>query len=559
MELFRTPAQQSLFDRISGISPHSFEEFNEAASEVMPCVAEIYGIAAAEYSIDASPNMPLADAVLKSAVLLEAAGETEQEPVLFRYSFDPDGEIIFSVHTEKGVKLSGEDMHGLELIFRQLYYILNSFVLRFVFERLVVTDQGTGIANLAAFMRLGNQLASNGKIRGYTALYFNIHNFKSVHKSLTYLEGNSVLEKYCRIVADAVNRKELVARLGGDNFVALIFNENVDYFFDLIQNMVVKYEKDGKTMMFMFGATIGVARLKDEKNAGEIMMRISAAYQSARDGRAALGFYDPKLSLEIIESKIILSKFTQAISEREFFAVYQPKVDVKSRRLLGAEALVRWGRGEGYVMPGDFIPILEKDGCVTALDFYMLEEVCKFIRKLINEGIEPVKISVNFSKRHLSNNKLVEEIIDVLERYETPRRYIEIELTEREDFHNNRAMQEVVSDLNLLGIKTSIDDFGTGYSSLGMLKTLQIDTLKIDRSFIPQSNIDGSEKSLLMLKGVVSLAKSLGLTIVAEGVETPEQLEIIKGMDCDMVQGYIFDKPLSESEFIKRIKKGIYE
>ena len=177
---------------------------------------------------------------------------------------------------------------------------------------------------------------------------------------------------------------------------------------------------------------------------------------------------------------------------------------------------------------------------------------------LLDNGLEPVTISVNFSKRHLTNNKLVEEIIEVIDRYGIPHDYIEVELTEGENSYNQGVMSSVVNGLANLGIKTSIDDFGTGYSSLGMLKMLNLDVLKIDKSFIPDAPVSEKDKSYLLLKGIISIAKDLGLTITAEGVETNAQFELIESLGCDLVQGFIFDRPLSESEFIDRIKHKDY-
>lgn len=426
-----------------------------------------------------------------------------------------------------------------------------------IINKLILTDFNTGIANKVAFTQFANDVIAQGKINRYTALYFNIHNFKSVHKTLTYTEADKIMEKYCHIVANAVTEKELVARLGSDNFAALILDKNKDYFLDLIQNMVVSFEKNGRIMNFVFGATIGASDLGDEKSAGDIMMQINIAYHSARENRVLFSYYDQDSSLALLERNIILSRFPRAIKEKEFYSVFQPKVGAKSHEIIGAEALVRWNHDGGCIMPSNFIPIFENDGCITALDFYMLEEVCKFLCKLRDDGLDLVKISVNFSKRHLSNNKLVEEIVEVIDRYNIPHRYIEIELTEGENF-NQTTMKEIVDDLNALDVKTSIDDFGTGYSSLAMLNVLQLDTLKIDKSFMPTNEAKSGDKSMLMLQGVINLAKSLGLTIVAEGVETPRQLELIESMHCDIVQGYIFDKPLTEREFIQRLKKKVY-
>lgn len=539
-------------------APESFEGYREKAGVALESIAGIYGIVKVACQVFVPSGTPFAELVADNMVLFQKGEREAEAPISFSYIWKEDGRIAFHVYIEKEKSLTGEEKEELEILFRQLYYILESLILSDICRRLTMTDQSTGMANITAFFEFADRLIAQGKVGQYTAFYFNIRNFKSVYKALSYVEGDKVLAKYCRIVANAVTERELVARLGGDNFVALILDENRDYFLDLIQNILVRYEKDGQDLVYLFGASIGVAKLAEEKDAGDIMMHISVAYQSALENRSLIGYYNQAINHALMERKIILSQFAKALNEKEFFPLYQPKVEVKTHRLMGAEALVRWRHGSEFVMPGSFIPVLEKDGCITALDFYMLEEACRFIRRLDSEGIEPVKISVNFSKRHLVNNKLVEEIADTIDRYRVPHKYIQIELTESEDYHNQSVMRSVVDDLDHLGIKTSIDDFGTGYSSLGMLKSLRIDELKIDRSFIPHGQLNNRNKSLLMLKGVVNLANSLGLTIVAEGVETLDQLALIESMGCDIVQGYIFDKPLTESEFIERIRQQVY-
>lgn len=528
------------------------------AGELIAEIAENYGISAARYTVLPTPELISGETISGNAVLFQHGEEIISEPIVFQYPFETNKIIEFSVSVQNSSSLSSDDCWTLEIIFRQLYYILEALLLSLSHKTANESPDEDNPVNLNTFLQFGNDLLRRQKGTEYTALFFNIHNFKSVHKSLTYTEGTKILDIYYRTVLNAVTKNEIIVRMGGDNFAALILDWNRDYFFDLIQNMVVEYEKGDQKLSFSFGATIGAAKLTDEKNAGDIMMRITAAYQSARDNRVSFSYYDKDTSLELLEHKIILSKFPNAINKKEFFLVYQPKVGVKSRELLGAEALVRWNHDGGCVMPGSFIPVFEKDGCITALDFYVLEETCRFLSRLRSEGIDMVKISVNFSKRHLSNNKLVEEIVDVIDRYDVPHKYIEIELTEGEDYHNHDVMREILDELNALNIKTSIDDFGTGYSSLSMLSSLPLDTLKIDRSFIPKDGTSIYDKSLVMLKGVVNLAKNLGLTVIAEGVETPRQLNMIEEMNCDIVQGFIFDKPLTEDEFVSRIKRKLY-
>ncbi len=544
--------QKSLFEDIKNAHISDFGGFVEETRRAVGFVAEELGIT----KVDCVLSVPqeLSDFGNSFSVY----GENGQgEPIKFSYDLSDEGNVEFLVYTnDKG--LSDEETEILEIDLRQLSYILDSLILKLKCEQLSLIDFQTGISNTKAFMSFASKILDAGKAEDYTAIFFNIRNFKSVHRSLTYLEGNKVLKKYSRIVAEAVTEKEMVARSGGDNFIALILNDNLDYFFDLLQNMVIFYEKDGRQLTFMFGAIVGALRLTDKYSIGDIMLNTNVAYQSARENRTLYKLYDEEASLNLIQKKIILSGFHKALSDREFYVVYQPKVGVKDRKLHGAEVLVRWRTSTGDLMPGSFVSILEQDGCICTLDFFMLEEVCKLLKMLLDNGLEPVTISVNFSKRHLTNNKLVEEIIEVIDRYGIPHDYIEVELTEGENSYNQGVMSSVVNGLANLGIKTSIDDFGTGYSSLGMLKMLNLDVLKIDKSFIPDAPVSEKDKSYLLLKGIISIAKDLGLTITAEGVETNAQFELIESLGCDLVQGFIFDRPLSESEFIDRIKHKDY-
>ncbi len=548
---------KNIFDDAKNERPENFAEFNGWASREAGKIAGEFGISKVCYFLN-PPDLHLSETDFpKSAVLYDNGDKSDSEPICFEYKLLNGGNVRFELSFKVG-KPSDDDLWLAEVEFRQIYYILSELVLERSCNMLSLIDYQTGIANSKAFMTFTSDIIKSGKAHDYTALFFNIRNFKSVHRELSYVEGNKVLRKYSKIVSAAISKREIVARTGGDNFIALILNDNLDYFLDLLQNMIIFYEKDGRKLTFMFGASIGAFSLTDNCDIGDVMLNTNVAYQNARENRQLFKLYDKQSSISLIERKIILSKFHKALSDKEFYVVYQPKVGVKDRKLRGAEVLVRWHHDGGDIMPGSFVSILEQDGCICTLDFFMLEEVCKLIRKLLNQGLEPVRISVNFSKRHLTNNKLVEEIAEVIDRYKVPHEYIEVELTEGENSYNQGVMSDVVNDLGSLGIRTSIDDFGTGYSSLGMLKLLDLDVLKIDKSFIPEAPVSNNDKSYLMLKGIITLAKSLGLTVTAEGVETNAQFELIESLGCDIVQGYIFDKPLLEDEFIDRIKHKDY-
>lgn len=559
MENISESAVKQVFEKLAEAFQTPVKNFDEYEKLIYSAASDFFnaiGGLRVEYGVELSVDVDFIEDIPENSVIF--GSENQLDSVLMKFEYPIfGGKVNFNVYLSE--KMSDMEANVLELVIRQCFFALEGLILELSCDELVMLDYKMGVPNITGFMAFAKKLFIQNKISDYTALYFNIHNFKSIYKELSYIEGDDALAEYCLLIKNAISKKEVFARLGGDNFVALILDDNIDYFLDLIQNVVMKYrKKDGEELIFTFGATIGAAKLDAKIEPGEILMQISSAYQHTRADKAVFEYYDPGISTELIERKNILSRFHKALANGEFYAVYQPKVDVKTRNLVGAEALVRWKTSDGHIMPNSFISILEEDGCVMALDFYMLEEVCKFLSRLTEEGIDPVKVSVNFSKLHLANNKLVEEIVEVIDRYGIPHEYIEVELTENEDFHNQGVMELVVEELSTTGIMTSMDDFGTGYSSLGMLNSLSIDVLKIDKSFIPINPIDTKDKSYLMFSGVVSLAKSLGLTIVVEGVETDEQLALVENMGCDIVQGYIFDKPLPEEEFVDRILQKTY-
>jgi len=256
-----------------------------------------------------------------------------------------------------------------------------------------------------------------------------------------------------------------------------------------------------------------------------------------------------------------MAVFYKALSQREFVVYYQPKVNTYSKQLCGAEALVRWKLPDGSLRPPmEFIPVLEKNGSICKLDFYVLEETCRLLRFCKEEGIPEVAVSVNFSRKHLLNPGLVNDIVEIIDRYEISHELVEIEFTESEDFRDYAVMAKLIEDLKQQGIRTSIDDFGTGYSSLNMLKMTSIDTLKIDKSFIPVEEYLGSKsKECIMFEYIAKLAGELGFRTVSEGVETKEQYEYLSKVGCDIIQGYYFDRPLPEEVFLERLKNKQYE
>jgi EAL domain-containing protein (putative c-di-GMP-specific phosphodiesterase class I) len=243
----------------------------------------------------------------------------------------------------------------------------------------------------------------------------------------------------------------------------------------------------------------------------------------------------------------------RALANREFQVYLQPKINTSEEKLGGAEALVRWIHPtEGFVPPNRFIPIFEQNGFILKLDDFMLEEVAKQQAKWISEGWQVVPISVNVSRAHFTREDLAEHISEIVDRYQVPHEVIELELTESAFFDDKEMLLTTVKKLRDAGFSVSMDDFGAGYSSLNSLKELSLDVLKIDADFFRGS--DSLERGMLIVTEVINLAKKLNMKIVAEGIESREQVDFLKEQECDLIQGYYFAKPMPLSEFEKNYK-----
>jgi EAL domain-containing protein (putative c-di-GMP-specific phosphodiesterase class I) len=258
------------------------------------------------------------------------------------------------------------------------------------------------------------------------------------------------------------------------------------------------------------------------------------------------------------------------LENKEFEVYYQPKVNLDTNELCGSEALVRWRRAERLLQPEEFIPILEREGSVCALDFYVLERVCENIRVWLDKGLTPVRVSTNFSKLHMHNPKLADDIIKVLQRHDVNPSYIEIELTETIGYEDFEALAAFVCKLHDYGLHTSIDDFGTGYSSLNLVSELDIDVIKLDKSFLTPEDKSGSDaeseriqhkakSNIIVIKTLIAMARELGISVICEGVETKEQAQLLIDLGCHMAQGYLYDRPMPCEEFENRLINVKYD
>lgn len=523
----------------------------------LAAIADRLRLGKAEITVDIPKNrfMPLGER--SSAVLYEREVTELGTPVDIEMKIRTGG-TVFIKDYPYGPGYSEEEIQTHRFIFREIFIQYNRTLVQCMLEKIMNTDINTGVASQDSLMYYAVNLIKNGRIGDYTGIFFNIHNFKYVNKVFDYSQGDVILRNYAQMVKSYLDSDEEIARLGGDNFVVICRNENASDFISRIKDVHMSHEFRSVKREFQLGVTAGIACLEGVDKPREVMARTSIAYQAARKtGAGSIVVYTKEIQKHLMDDQEILAAFPQALAAGEFVVYYQPKVRIADKSIYGAEALVRWVRDGQVVTPARFIPQLEREGSVCRLDYYILEQVCVFLKSRLDKGLKIVPVSVNFSRRHLEEDDLVERITGTIDRFGIDRSYIEIELTESEDYQNYEIMSSVIGRLKERGISTSIDDFGTGFSSLNMIKKVDLDTIKIDKSLIPFDDVNNNKhQDIVMFASIIDLIGRLGKKSVAEGVETTQQLDYLEKLGCDIVQGYVFDKPLPKDEFEQRLESG---
>lgn len=441
----------------------------------------------------------------------------------------------------------------VQVLQKMLYTFQGRNRVRKVIENLTFYDQPLKTYNTNYVVRLMQTAIHTGTIGQYAACYFNLRRFSVVNQQLGRNLGTQVMRQFINQLQAKLTDKEAVGRIGGDNFIALFYKEHLSLVKSYLEGARVVYgEEQGDSVTV--SAYTGYYQIPDDcNNVADIMDCINSAFHMAKNVHHITSvFYDEQLIQKQNDGKLIESMFPKAIEREEFLVYYQPKVLLKDYRLAGAEALCRWKHNGELVPPNQFIPVLEESNAICTLDFYMLEHVCRDLRRWMDEGKQVVRVSVNFSRRHVLNPKLVESILEIVDWYEIPHKYIEIELTETTTDGDFTDLKKIASGLRNAGISTSVDDFGMGYSSLNLIREAPWNVLKIDRSFLPSGDQSDNQK-YVMLKYLIAMFQDMGLECIVEGVETVEQVKLLKENNCYLAQGFYFDRPLPVEEFEKKL------
>ncbi len=411
-------------------------------------------------------------------------------------------------------------------------------------------DSMTSAPNFIGILEKSNILKHKfGSLKDYYCLFLNIRDFKNINASIGPIAGNELLTNYFLRAEELLFEDEVFGRVGGDNFVALIENEHLDEFLDELNHSYLDVYKNNKKNTFRMKSRVGIYKIKENDDFSDVIQRASIANSICKLLKESDRFYysDDMTGQFNIEQQIVMN-FTQALKNKEFEIFYQPKISAITKKVVGAEALVRWNKDGSFISPSDFISVLEKKGLIHKLDMYIFDRVCSDIRNMLNEGIDVVRISVNLSRNDLQDDNLFDILQSIMKKYDIDKKYIEFEITESSVYDNPSSFTNFISKLNDNDISVAVDDFGTGYSSLLLIKDYSFDTVKIDKSFV-DSIVSKDEKNLLFLKNIVKLLKDLDKDIVVEGVESREQLEYLVSIGCETIQGYVYEKVLPFEKF----------
>lgn len=383
-------------------------------------------------------------------------------------------------------------------------------------------------------------------------LFCDLDNFKDINDSLGHTTGDALLTQIAARLRKILREADILARLGGDEFVALLLNAERDGAAQVAERILTALREPIELAEYHFAVTgsVGISLYPHDGATFEILLQNAdaAMYRAKQKGRNRLQFYDAQMNAETLARLTLLSELRKAINAGQLCTYFQPKVSLADGGLAGAEALVRWCHPEeGLIPPGRFIPVAESTDLIVAIGEWVLEDVCRHLVAWRAAGLPLLTVAVNLAARHFREPRLAERLAALLERYDLPPTALELELTESTLLDAGAETMTTIEALRRIGFRLAIDDFGTGYSSLTYLKSLPIAALKIDQSFVRNLESDPADRAIAAT--VAALGHSLGLTVVAEGVETERQRHILLEQNCDFAQGYLFSRPLPAEAF----------
>lgn len=540
---------------------NSADNFSINTQEAVSYIADELKIAKIEVFFEISRQYKKINGNDYSNVLFESDFHdyNRNSKVVYKKFTPSVGDITYYAYCfDDAEEWSAEEKEIIDFILENIHTSASKAKLIENFNTVLSTDLDTGIYNPSALYKYIDRIIDKGEVTGFSAVFINVKNLKYYNENYGMSVGNNILFYIAKTLSNFCDDGEKICRLGGDNFALFIRTSRKQQWIEKLKSLYYDVNVNGKTKRCFIGVYAGMAEIPaDAKTSNQALAPANNAYRVAKFMlKTDFLEYSEEISKMMNHRKEVAAEYKNAMASGDLKVYYQPKVDLKTYKLCGAEALSRWEYKGEIKSPFWYIPILEQTNAICELDIYNLEIVCKNIKEWIDQGITPVCISINFSRKHLANPELVENIISIIKKYNIPKEYIEIEITETTDTTEYTALINFITELRKNDIAVSIDDFGTGFSSLNILKDVPVDIIKLDKSFLDDT--DYGDRMSIVVSDLVSMAKHLRIKTVSEGVETKNQAQFLENISCDIAQGYYFDKPLSHDNFVSLLIKGEY-
>jgi diguanylate cyclase (GGDEF)-like protein/PAS domain S-box-containing protein len=462
----------------------------------------------------------------------------------------PGGMVLGVIRDITERKQIEEDARNRRALFEgEMSHLAQHDALTDLPNRLLLNDRLSQAISLARRNR--SQLA---------VLFLDLDGFKHINDSLGHSVGDKLLQSVAERLSACVRKSDTVSRQGGDEFVILLSEVTRAADAAIIAEKIIgelkRAHRIGKDRL-RISASIGLSTYPTDGEDAETLIKNAdtAMYDAKQSGRDKFRFFKAQMSLQAVERQSLEQQLRYALEREELLVHYQPKVNLKTGAITGVEALLRWQHPErGLLLPRQFLAIAEETGLTIGIGQWVLHKACTQVREWLDTGLLAVPVAVNISALEFRNRQFVQGVQDTLKNTCLDPKYLELELTESGLMRHTEPAARTLGQLKAIGVRLAIDDFGTGYSSLSYLTRFPIDTLKLDQSFLNDIVVD-SDRAIIV-DAVVGLGRNLKKKVVAEGVETPEQLRFIQDLGCDEGQGYYFSPPVSAGQFVKFMETG---
>ena len=446
-----------------------------------------------------------------------------------------------------------------DVLRRCLRHVRERGLLEQTLQRLAEEDPLTGIANRQGFQTLLAVRLADNDGRGIALGHLDLDNFRHANDALGHQAGDRLILQVVARLKSQLEAGDQLARLGSDEFALLINThrapERAEWMAERITEVMAEpYWVDGESLLI--GCSLGIAHARANAGADPLMWHAHIAMQQAKSTQGCtFHVFNERINRNARSLADLESELRRALRRDELELHYQPRLDLGTGQIVGLEALVRWRHAErGLLAPSEFVPLAEQSGLIVPLGYWVISRALRDMQALRERGLEPLHMAVNLSFRQFQDSQLLSTLSRLISERGVEAQWLEFELTETAVMRRSDLVKQTMDALGRLGVRFSLDDFGTGFSSFVHLNSLPIALLKIDKSFV--GGMEGREENRKLVHAMINLAHNLKLDVVAEGVETPEQLALLRDFGCDQVQGYFISKPLPLAELVDYLTFG---